>query len=585
MIVYGERTRRALPAELVEGIAAGVTGWESLPPGIERHSRIVTLLLDAGELAQGLADRAFGERGLDGADAPSEDAMALCTALAHALVASWRTGFAGRPPDVSALLAALRTRVPREVVEVRVPEGYAHYAVYPECYAEAATELAGKTGVRVIGIRSIGTSLSAVLAAALGAEPPVTVRPVGHPFARRLALAPELLERLRPRSREPYAIVDEGPGLSGSSFLAVGSALEAAGVPPERVHLFPSHPGDPGMAATDEARRRWQRWPRHHVPFEAVALREEGLAAWLADVTGPPDGPPEDLGAGRWRALAFAANPAWPPVFRQQERRKYLVTAGGKRWLAEFVGLGRLGEGRCARARALAAEGHAPPCVALRHGFLVRRWVEGTPLPLARLPVSDLVGRLAGYLSLRARRFGAGPEEGASPDALLDMLQVNAAEALGPDSARQVRRFVESARAAARDARRIAVDGKLEAWEWLVLPGGELSKLDAVQHADGHDLVGCQDVAWDVAGATVELGLDADAAGELARRVRHATGAALAPPILAFYEAAYLAFRVGRWTLALASETDREERARIERILARYTGLLRSSVEGARQTA
>jgi hypothetical protein len=37
---------------------------------------------------------------------------------------------------------------------------------------------------QVVGIRSIGTGLSTLVAAAIGAPRPFTLRPIGHPFQR-----------------------------------------------------------------------------------------------------------------------------------------------------------------------------------------------------------------------------------------------------------------------------------------------------------------------------------------------------------------------------------------------------------------
>jgi hypothetical protein len=320
------------------------------------------------------------------------------------------------------------------------------------------------------------------------------------------------------------------------------------------------------------------------VPFEAVALGPAGLPAWVAGLAGPLDGAPDDLGGGGWRAMAVGPGGAWPPVFRQQERRKYLFASGGDRFLAEFVGLGRIGELRHARARVLSAAGHTPDPMGLRHGFLVRRWLRGTLLPEADLTRSSLVDRVAAYLAFRARHLPARRGEGAEPAELLAMLRRNAAEALGPALAREADRFAAAARDAGRSARPIAVDGKLEPWEWLVLPSGELTKTDALQHAEGHDLVGCQDVAWDVAGAQVELELDAGEAEELAGRVRRATADPLQPAVVAFYEAAYLAHRLARWTFALDTEADPVERSRIAAARERCAGRLRLLLGGA-QTA
>lgn len=54
-----------------------------------------------------------------------------------------------------------------EEIFVKVPEGYASYAVYSEMYALAAGELGSAPGsLCVIGIRSIGTSLASIVAAA-----------------------------------------------------------------------------------------------------------------------------------------------------------------------------------------------------------------------------------------------------------------------------------------------------------------------------------------------------------------------------------------------------------------------------------
>lgn len=87
----------------------------------------------------------------------------------------------------------------------------------------------------MIGLRSIGTSLSAVVAATLqqsGIEvlPRVTVRPTGHPFARKV----ECLV-VRPAAKA-FIIVDEGPVLSGSSMVSVAEVLRQHGEMSLAVH-------------------------------------------------------------------------------------------------------------------------------------------------------------------------------------------------------------------------------------------------------------------------------------------------------------------------------------------------------------
>jgi hypothetical protein len=567
---YGDRERRVDPGDALAALRARAARAAREPPGAGRHAALVGVLVDAGILAQGIADAAFAARGgVDAPDRATAAAMRIALAAARAVVASWRAGAVGAELRAAAALrrlARLLARAPPEPLALREPEGYAHYALYPELFLEAAAGL--RAPVLVVGIRSVGTSLAAVVAAAAGAPAPLTVRPVGHPHDRRLSLAPAFAARLARDARRGarFLVVDEGPGLSGSSFAAVARALDDAGAARARVTFLPGHAGPPGPAASAAWRARWDGADRRVVPFERAVLDPaRGLARWIAEVAGPVEHLRE-LSAGAWRPVALPEPARWPAVFRQQERRKFLARAGGRELVAEFVGLGATGEARWARARALGDAGLSPRPLALVHGFLLRPWIAGAPG--AGAPDEALVARVAEHLAFRARAFPGG--DGATPDELLRMLRFNAGAALGAEAARAAERFAEGARLAARERRPIAVDGKPEPFEWIAA-GGRLLKLDAVQHADAHDLAGAQDVGWDVAAAAVELGLPR---AELAARVARATGAALAPAALDFQEAAWCALRLGRWHYALATEGDPAERARIEAELARSRALL-----------
>jgi hypothetical protein len=173
----------------------------------------LSALVEAGRLAQALVDED---------EHRDPECMRFLLAIAQ-----------GAPPPP--------LRVERRPVKLRLPEGYAFYAVYPKLYAQAARSAPRR--MQVIGIRSIGTSLAAVVAAACGGPVPITVRPRGHPFDRRVTLP-----RIDPRRH--FAVVDEGPGLSGSSFISVAEALLEQGVPLSRIHLFPSHGNPPGSCAS-----------------------------------------------------------------------------------------------------------------------------------------------------------------------------------------------------------------------------------------------------------------------------------------------------------------------------------------------
>jgi hypothetical protein len=86
-------------------------------------------------------------------------------------------------------------------------------------------------------------------------------------------------------------------------------------------------------------------------------------------------------------------------------------------------------------------------------------------------------------------------------------------------------------------------------WEWLVCRDGRLLKTDALDHHAAHDLVGCQDIAWDVVGAAVELGLTPSEREAVCTIVAGATRRPIPPALLRIYEPCYLAFHMGACAL------------------------------------
>jgi hypothetical protein len=353
-----------------------------------------------------------------------------------------------------------------------------------------------------------------------------------------------------------YAVVDEGPGLSGSSFGCVADWLEDQGVAPEAISFVPSHRGGLGPYASERHRRRWERARRHVAEFEAVFTGPHSpfpLDRWVEDLTGPADAPPEDLSAGRWRERLIPDRSRWPAVDVQAERRKYLLAAGGRRWLLKFAGLGRYGREKLEMAQALDGAGLIPPVAGLRHGFLVGPWLEGArPLPLAPEVDRDaLLDAVARYLAFRVSRFPAPPDaRGATPAKLFEMAVYNVGRALGPFG-EAVEEWRDRLAELARLERPILTDNKMHTWEWLVTPDGTILKADTLDHHRANDLVGPQDPAWDLAGAAVELDLDDAELEFLTDAVARRSGAPRAEPLqLGFYRVAYLAFQIGCHALA-----------------------------------
>jgi hypothetical protein len=584
VLVYGDARRIEDPREKALSIRAGLERWRLPALPIERHALATELLIEAGELEQGLLDA--GERA-----GPVEAAASRLTRAAAALLlASFRArGDLPAGDEAAAVEGTVYDLLSCEfpaTVEVSTPEGYALYGLYPETYLAAAGS-ALRPDARVIGIRSIGTGLAALVAVAAGERSTVfTVRPQGHPFDRRLALSAPLETAILAGRTDfaDFALVDEGPGLSGSSFGCVADWLEDHGVPPEAIAFFPSHRGDPGPYAAPRHRERWKRARRHVAEFEDLFLSPASrwpLAAWVADLTGEAEGPLEDLSAGRWRETLIPDRSLWPAADLHGERRKLRLQTGSRRWLLKFAGLGRYGREKLAMAREL--DGLIPPVAGLRHGFLVGPWLEDArPLPL--VPGVDrgaLLDTVASYLARRTRLPFDPQRRGASPERLFEMLRYNAGKALGADAAEALGAWRERIPAIARRERPLLTDNKPHASEWLVLPDGRILKADALDHFQGNDLVGPQDIAWDVAGAAVELDLDESERDLLAGPL------GVDPLQLDFYTLAYLAFQLGRHTLAaeaLAAGAP-EEAARMRAAVEMYRASLTKKIERSPQSS
>jgi hypothetical protein len=94
-------------------------------------------------------------------------------------------------------------------------------------------------------------------------------------------------------------------------------------------------------------------------------------------------------------------------------------------------------------------------------------------------------------------------------------------------------------------------------------------KCDGLDHHAGHELSGCQDLLWDVAGAEAELGLSPGETLRLAETAR-ALAPGADPSSLPFYRVAYQALELARWSFAAAAAPPGEERRRREEARERY---------------
>lgn len=518
MLVYGDHRRRVDPRARLNDLVARAP-----------HDRRTALLLDAGELAQGLIDHEFEATGIDEITPLASAAMDLVRDIAAG------TRALDRHP--------LRALSLPERVSLSRPEGFAFYAVYPDAWASAARPFVALRS-RVIGIRSIGLTLGAVVAATVDAERFVSVRPTGHPFDRTLAIGPALERWLIDDDAEvTYLVADEGPGLSGSSFASVGAWLIARGVAHDRVVFMPSHAGEPGPHASVAVRRIWQ----------VVQRVVPGAPRVLATFAGA-----EDLGGGRWRRHIYGER-RWPPANPQQERCKLLLRDDLRPRLAKFAGLGRYGEDKLALAQILADRGWTTAPIELIDGFLISEWLPDA-LPLDHLDSSfdrnRLIRQLSEYIAFRSAACPADPDTGASVETLFRMLLHNAELALGPDARDRFATWQPSLDQLADGLRPCKTDNRMHRCEWLVTPDGALRKADAVDHHAAHDLIGSQDPLWDLVGARHELMLDPREFLALREQLARQLGRRFTDAQTDFFSAAYLAFQCGAATLAARTAAD-----------------------------
>jgi hypothetical protein len=537
--MYVFRDGRALVSgrSLVDGLASAL---RTLAGASDARKPLLNALLRAGELECALTDAG---------SATAAHLAHITDVLAGRLVGS------ETPTKIAELLEILaRVDAPDEL-KISPPEGFAYYGLHPRDFVDMADRLPIASGVAaIIGIRSIGTTLSAVVLATmrrrgLHAER-ITVRPVGHPYDRRTNFSPEQLEwiaRHRSRSSE-FIAVDEGPGMSGSSFLSVGDALLGAGV--ERPHINFLCSREPDVFNL-RARNAAERWPS----FRALHARPNTYLPAEAKLY---------VGGGEWRPYVFRDPSHWPASWIHMERLKFL--SADRKLLFKFDGLGRFGAEVHERACLLGYGGFSPAPFDYVEGFGCYPMVDSRPL-MSGAAWSEIVERMAEYCAFRAFEFRAQTEAPAKE--LEDMVRFNLQEEFGVEPRVDTSVFYTE--------NPVIVDGRMLPHEWLRAKNGRLLKVDATTHGDDHFFPGPTDIAWDLAGAIVEWDLEQNAADYLIARYRKATGDDPSRRLPAFL-LAYSVFRMAYCRMAAAALRGTGEEERLQRAYQRY----RESIETQR---
>lgn len=496
----------------------------------ENREALLDSLIRAGELEAALAD-------CD--SAASVGGAALTDALARAFL-----GEAQTLRSTHELLARLaRQSIPTEIT-ISPPEGFAYYALSPlDFSAGLRLPLAPEDSWAVIGIRSIGTTLSALASASLERRGThaqrITVRPTGHPFDRATDFTPqqELWVANFHHHGAWFLIVDEGPGMSGSSFLSVAEALERTGVPADRIYLAGSRDPDLETLRAPDAARRWRRYHWQSVTSRIHAKYRNH----------------EFFGADQWRARHFAEED-WPSCWTQMERLKFLSSNGNT--LYKFEGFGRFGREVQERSQRLARAGFGCSVENAGDGMSAYSYVDGRPLWAADL-TGEILERIAEYCAHRHEFLAPGPVCQQLPE----MLAFNLEQEFGAPPPCDLEGLICE--------RPVVADGRMHPHEWMRTRDGRILKFDGSSHGDDHFFPGPTGIAWDLAGAIVEWRMNQDAADRLAEKYKTLTGDDPSG-VLPVYLLAYSVFRMSYCKMAAEAEKGTPEAARLEKSYRLY---------------
>ena len=495
------------------------------------RERSLNALIRAGEMESTLSDAA----------SPTASALA---SLSDALAFTLLSGDLSPVRKVDRLSNVLLPRT----IKTSPPEGFSYYALHPLDFADAAMRLVDPPRpAAIIGIRSIGTTLSAVVGATLritgSPAERITVRPAGHPYSRRTHFTYEQIqwiERQKER-RAMFLVVDEGPGRSGSSFLSVGEALIGAGLPEAEVKLIGSQAPDLNLLCADDAVRRWKA-------FQFLAAKSRISSRFSDHIF---------VGAGEWRRKMLPKDATWPACWRQMERVKFVSPDGTR--LYKFEGLGPTGETIRQRSRLVDEAGFGCSVSDAGGGFSCYGIADAVPMTSAEVDESVLE-RVAQYCAFRAVEFRVDVE----PEPLAEMVRFNIS--------REFQIELNLNLEALQPSSLVVVDGHMQPHEWLRASNGTLLKTDASTHGDDHFFPGPTDIAWDLAGAALEWNLHPDALEFFLDRFMRLTGDDVRQRLPVFM-LGYSVFRMAWCKMAMSTGIDSSEQFRLRIAYRRYQHL------------
>ena len=500
---------------------------------------VIDALIEAGELEAALEDAGCRSATL---------ASRVTNAIASVLCGSSRDALGTAADTLGSLEVPAR-------IGVSPPEGFTFYALHPTDFVGVLCKVRREPRIcAVVGIRSIGTTLSAVVVAALLAEgrsaTRITVRPTGHPYSRRTEFSTGQLAWVEQNFGAHFLVVDEGPGRSGSTFLSVAEALVEAGVPRENITLIGSREPDVDSLCADDAACRWRKF--HFVTTTpSVNRRFEGYTY---------------IGSGDWRKFLLPADKAWPESWTQMERLKFV--SPDWKYLYKFEGMGPMGVEARARAFQLAEAGFGPSVSEAEDGFLSYSLVQGRQMQPEDAD-GRVLDRMAQYCAFRNSEFSA---LGSGTLQLRQMVEFNVAQEFGITLSLREDDFYSD--------RLVVTDGSMRPYEWIATSSGLMMKVDGVDHGDNHFFPGPCDIAWDLAGASVEWMLSRTRTEYMLNRFRTESGLDVSSKF-DLYRLAYLVFRLGSCKMAISTVKGSPEETRLKAGYENYRAQAYTLLEAA----
>ncbi|MDG5815353.1 hypothetical protein QA601_09700 [Chitinispirillales bacterium ANBcel5] len=456
-------------------------------------------------------------------------------------------------------------------VQRRIPEGYAFYSLYPETFYDASEKIIDELHpkkVVCIGLRSIGTSLSAAVTSVLLANgvdvSSFTVRPFGDTFNRQIKLDNQMIEKFIHWDAY-YLIVDEGPGLSGSSFCGTAEYLEKFGIPGERIVFLPSWIPSSKNFVCQKSRERWNNYKKFTGEFDKVWKKiQNNLISAEPTLT--------DISGGKWRYHLFSRPALWPAVNPYHERRKYLLdTINTGTIVAKFSGLGRY-QKETEKIATILSNTYSSPVLKVQNGFVFYRFMDVKEDASSSL--CTLFHTVVDYLVFRSKRLLC--EQLTSYEQMLEMIEGNISKIGRKDLLKKLKKVLINTELYRR--RPIAVDSRMLPHKWIYSENRWV-KLDGTDHYRDQFLPAAQDIAWDIAGFCIEFALCNRSTKDFLSIYKEKSGDYELDRVLPFHFIAYTVFRIGYSALAKESLSGTVEAQRFNQKLQFYIRCLETKLE------